>query len=114
MTDAPLLAGLRIQLERTKDVPCGVCGQTVVVIGKGDGPHVASLRCASCDCHRGWLSPAIADLLVETINRFGRPPEAVTIRNPKFAQANATALWVHARSEAQHPEPDMEGTDDVK
>ena len=90
MTDAPL-AGLRIQLERTKDVPCGVCGQTVVVTGKGDGLHVASLRCASCDRHRGWLSTAIADLLMETMNRFGQPPEAVTIRNPEFAQANATA-----------------------
>ena len=55
MTDAPLLAGLRIQLERTKDVPCGVCGQTVVVIGKAAGPQVAGLHCASCDRHRGWL-----------------------------------------------------------
>jgi hypothetical protein len=29
--------------------------------------------------------------LVGTISRFGRPPEAITIRNPEFAQANATA-----------------------
>jgi hypothetical protein len=82
MTDAPLLAGLRIQLERTKDVPCGVCGQTVVVVGKAAGPHVASLHCASCDRHRGWLSRAIADLLVAMISRFGSPPEVITVRNP--------------------------------
>ena len=114
MTDAPVLAGLRIQLERTKDVPCGVCGQTVVVVGKAAVSHVASLHCASCNRHRGWLSKPIADLLVETISRFGRPPEAITIRNPEFAQANATALWVLARSQYQHPEPDMKVTDYVK
>jgi hypothetical protein len=91
MTDASLLVGLRIQLERTKDVPCGVCGQTVVVIGKGAGPHVASLNCASCYRHRGWLPKTIADFLVGTISRFGWPPEPITIRNPKFAQANTTA-----------------------
>ena len=109
MTDAPVLAGLRIQLERTKDVPCGVCGQTVVVVGKAAGPHVASLHCATCDRHRGWLPKTIADFLVETISRFGWPTEAITIRNPEFAQANTTAHWVHARSQRQHPEPDMRG-----
>src|SRR6476620_8700506 len=108
-TDASLLAGLRIQLERTKDVPCGVCGQTVVVVGKAAGPHVASLDCATCDRHRGWLPKTIANFLMETISRFGWPTEAITIRNPEFAQANATALWVHARSQCQHPEPDMRG-----
>ena len=95
--DAPVLAGLRIQLERTKDVPCGVCGQTVVVVGKAAAPHVASLHCATCDRHRGWLPKTIADFLMETISQFGWPPEPITIRNPEFAQANATTLWVHAR-----------------
>jgi hypothetical protein len=87
MTDASLLAGLRIRLERTKDVPCGVCGHTVVVVGKAAAPHVASLHCASCDRHRGWLPKTIADFLMETISRFGRRNEAITIRNPEFAQA---------------------------
>jgi hypothetical protein len=104
MTDAPLLTELRMRLERTKDVPCGVCGQTVVVIGKGAGPHVASLHCASCDRHRGWLPKAIADFLLGTISRFGWPPEAITIRNPEFAQANATAPLGAPRSQRQHPE----------
>jgi hypothetical protein len=91
MTDAPLLTGLRIRLERTKDVPCGVCGQTVVVVGKAAAPHVASLHCATCDRHRGWLPKAIVEFLVATISRFGRPTEVISIRNPEFAQANATA-----------------------
>ena len=90
-SDASLLAGLRIQLERTKAVPCGVCGQTVVVVGKASGLHVASLHCATCDRHRGWLPKTIADFLVGTISLFGWPPEPITIRNPEFAHANATA-----------------------
>ena len=84
MTDAPQLTGLRIQLERTKDVPCGVCGQTVVVVGKAAAPHVASLHCATCDRHRGWLPKTIADFLLDTISRFGWPTEAITIRNPEI------------------------------
>jgi hypothetical protein len=97
-----LLTGLRLRLERTIDVPCGVCGQTVVV--KGAGPHVASLHCASCDRYRGWLPKAIADFLVETISRFGWPSEAITIRNPGFAQANATApLGAHAVAQKSAP-----------
>ena len=91
MSDAMFLAGLRIRLERTKDVPCGVCGQTVVVTRQAAPPHVASVHCAGCNRHRGWLSTAIAEFLVETIRRFGRPLETITIRNPEFAQANATA-----------------------
>ena len=90
MTNAAELAGLRIQLGWTKDVPCGVCGQMAVVIGKGVDPHIASLHCANCDRHRGWLPKAIADFLMATISQFGWP-EAVTVHNPEFAQANATA-----------------------
>jgi hypothetical protein len=101
MTDAPPLTGLRIQLERTKDVPCGACGQPVV--GKAAGLHVASLHCATCDRHRGWLPETIADFLLETISRFGWPTEAITIRNPEFAQANATAPLGAARSQLSAP-----------
>jgi hypothetical protein len=52
MTD---LIGLPIKLERTSDGLCAACGGTVVVIGRSSGPHCASLRCASCHRHRGWL-----------------------------------------------------------
>jgi hypothetical protein len=114
MTAAPLLTGLRIRLDRTTDVPCGVCGQTVLVIGKGAGPHAASLNCASCERHRGWLPRAIADLLVGTIIQFGRPPETITIRNPKFAQANATVPLGASRSQRQHPELKMKDNWNVK
>src|SRR5262249_16804187 len=113
--DAPVLAGLRVQLERTKDVPCGVCGQTVVVVGKAVGPHLASLHCATCDHHRGWLPKTIADFLLDTISRFGWPTGAITIRNPEFAQANARrAIGCTHGGSSPHPESDMRGTEHVK
>jgi hypothetical protein len=91
MIDVTPLVGLRIQLKRTVDVPCGMCGQTNVVIGLGAGPHVASLHCASCDRHRGWLPKAITDFLLAMISQFGWPPETITIRNSEFAQASTAA-----------------------
>jgi hypothetical protein len=87
---APLI-GLKIRLRRTIDVPCGECGETVVVIGDGAGPHIASLRCAACNRHRGWLPKTVAEFLLETIARFGRPSEIITIQNSEFASANEAA-----------------------
>ena len=104
MIDATALVGLRISLDRMIDVCCGAFGQTIVVIGNDAGPHVASLDCATCNRHRGWLPKAIADFLVPTIMRFGRPSEAITIRSPEFAKANATAPLGAPRSQRQHPE----------
>lgn len=89
MLDVTPLVGLRVRLQRTIDVPCGACGETVVVISDGAGPHVASLHCAACDRHRGWLPKAITKFLLVAINRFGWPPEA--IRNSEFAAANDAA-----------------------
>ncbi len=107
MTDAAALIGLHIRLDRTIDVPCGVCGETVVVIGQGRGPHVASLGCASCDRHRGWLPKAVADFLMATIAQFGLPSEAITIRTSEFAQANGAApLGAPAAPQYPHPEPE--------
>ncbi|TYO65753.1 hypothetical protein FXV83_15160 [Bradyrhizobium hipponense] len=91
MLDVTPLVGLRIRLQRTIDVPCGACGEAVVVISHGVGPHAAALHCATCDRQRGSLPKAITEFLLVAINRFGWPPEAITIRNSEFAQANETA-----------------------
>jgi hypothetical protein len=91
MIDVTPLVGLRIRLERTIDAPCVVCGESAVVIGLGAGPQVASLHCASCDRHRGWLPKVITGFLLATISRFGWPPQAITIRNQNSRKANATA-----------------------
>jgi hypothetical protein len=92
MTDATPLIGLHIRLRRTIDVPCCECGETVVVIGPGKGPHTASLHCTTCNRHRGWLPKTIAEFLLEAISRFGRPREAITIQDSELASpANEAA-----------------------
>jgi len=75
------LAGLRVRLERTVDTPCVTCGETIVVIGEGAGPHAASLRCAGCDRHRGWLPGTIANFLSKSVRLFGVPDEPFLIRD---------------------------------
>jgi hypothetical protein len=87
----PLIA-LKIRLQRRIDAPCGACGETVVVIGQGVGPHVASLHCAGCERHRGRLPKAITEFLLAFIEQFGWPPETITIQDSEFAQAKAAAL----------------------
>jgi hypothetical protein len=75
------LTGLPIKLERTIDGPCAACGDDAVVIGSSDGLHSASLRCASCHRHRGWLPEVVADFLMDLMARFGRPTYPITVRN---------------------------------
>jgi hypothetical protein len=87
MIDATPIAGLRIRLKRTN--PCGNCGHTIVVIGRGVGPHVAALHCAHCDRHRGWLPKAVVEFLLESIRCFGRPSEVITIKNSELTQLEA-------------------------
>jgi hypothetical protein len=92
MIDSTALVGLRIQLRRTIDRPCVMCGESVVVIGFGAGPHVASLHCAGCARHRGWLPRLIADFLIEMIAKFGWPPATIAIRNASTAGMGAPAI----------------------
>ena len=51
------LAGLKVRLERG----CK-CGHGVLLTGEGKGPHKASLICADCARHRGWLSTRLPTL----------------------------------------------------
>jgi hypothetical protein len=104
--DATPLAGLRIRLKRTIDVPCGACGETVVVIGQGAGPHAASLHCGSCDRHRGWLPKAITEFLREMISLFGWPPEAITIQNSEIRASECSRAFGCPRGrDVRTPEP---------
>jgi hypothetical protein len=56
------------------------CGAALAVIGAGAGPHAASLHCAECDVHRGWVSHATHRFLIEIINRLGRLTEPIVLR----------------------------------
>jgi hypothetical protein len=75
------VAPLCVRLDRLIDKPCGRCGSTVVTVGAGAGPHIASLRCFTCDRHRGWLPKPTMDFLNETARLFGVPDKPPTIRD---------------------------------
>jgi hypothetical protein len=72
---SPNLAGLEVCLSRG----CK-CGHGFLVTGPGKGPHQASLHCARCRRHCGWLSTEAAAFLTEIVTRFGRPTAPITVR----------------------------------
>jgi hypothetical protein len=80
----PLL-GLLVQLP---DRPCA-CGSELAVTGPGKAMHALSLRCAECEKHRGWVGQQTHRFLAETVNKFGTPPEPITIRTPLYAAGGA-------------------------
>jgi hypothetical protein len=90
------ITGLRIRLERTIDVPCAVCGETVVTIGPSAGPHAAALHCSCCDRHRGWLPKPVANFLADAATLFGRSTEPILICNSQFKLAAPSAGAVAA------------------
>jgi hypothetical protein len=53
---------------------CRQCGDPVATVGPGKPPHYASLRCRSCNLHRGWLSRVHHANLTEVINTAGAAP----------------------------------------
>ena len=69
------LAGLNVRLPDH----CR-CGGDVARIGPPAGPHLAELRCARCEQHRGWLPREAHRFITETIKNFGRPTEPISIR----------------------------------
>jgi hypothetical protein len=71
------LHGLLAQLPK----PCR-CGAELTIVGPGKGPHAASLHCAECQTHRGWISHATYKFLTETVKQFGRPESPIILRRP--------------------------------
>jgi len=59
------------------------CGHDMLHIGPSSGPHRASLQCARCGCHCGWLSNEIANFLSAVITHFGRPTAPIYVRVPR-------------------------------
>jgi len=75
--NADPLIGIEINLPRHCQ-----CGHDMLRVGPGRGPHRASLKCARCGRHCGWLSLKIANFLSAVIARFGRPIAPVHVRVP--------------------------------
>jgi hypothetical protein len=75
--NADPLVGIGINLPRHCQ-----CGHDMLHVGPGRGPHRASLQCARCRRHCGWLSHVVAKFLSEVIDHFGRPIAPVHVRVP--------------------------------
>jgi hypothetical protein len=83
--------GLSVILPRQ----CGNCGSDNAIIGSSRGPHHASVLCACCGGHRGWLSGTTYRFLSDVIENFGRPTEPILIRhNQSVPTTDATAQAV--------------------
>jgi len=70
-----VLSGLVVNMPRA----CN-CGSSVMKAGPGRGAHLASLRCAACGRHCGWISTPVANFLLDIIARFGRPTKPIEVR----------------------------------
>ncbi len=47
---APPLLRLNRRIDRIRP-----CCEILGIVGAGQGPHAAELKCAGCGAHRGWL-----------------------------------------------------------
>ena len=61
---------------------CPKCGNHLGIIGPGTrkGAYVASLNCARCCRHCGWLAKQEADFINKIISTFGRPTAPIVLR----------------------------------
>ena len=69
--------GLLVQLQRPFEQ---VCCKGLTVIGSSTRVHAASLHCADCGKHRGWLPHNVAAAITDIIDRFGRPTEPINLK----------------------------------
>jgi hypothetical protein len=70
------IVGLRVTMDR----PCRTCGSTNYAIGAGKAMHAASVTCAACGRHGGWVSKTSHDFIDEGVDVFGRPEEPIVVR----------------------------------
>jgi hypothetical protein len=78
--------GTRIRLDRFTDREHPCCGNVATIGSGGTGMFAASLTCATCDRHRGWLSETAIKFIQETRARFGAP-EVITLRTLSSSRA---------------------------
>jgi hypothetical protein len=73
--NADPLIGIAIKVPRRCQ-----CGHDLFHVGPGRGGHRASLHCARCRHHCGWLSYQTAKFLSDVIEHFGKPTTPVCVR----------------------------------
>jgi hypothetical protein len=111
------LVGLTVAIERHI-----ICCDNTMIIGAGTAMHAASLRCAKCGRHRGWMPAAAVPFLEQTVAHFGRRTEPIILRAEHMAMAtkaefdnpDSGALFRNDKKEKGDKRPDYKGTLDVQ
>jgi hypothetical protein len=75
------LIGLTIRLDRPADRERPCC-DNLVNIDSNKGKHYASLTCACCGRHRGWLAAAAITFISKSVQHFGSIAEPIVLRTP--------------------------------
>jgi hypothetical protein len=107
--------GLAVEIER--GLLC--CDNNIAIIGASTAMHAASLRCAKCGRHRGWLPAAAIPFLEQTMQHFGRPTEPIVLRMEHINMArdyddtNRGAMFKNERKNGEKS-PDYRGTINVE
>jgi hypothetical protein len=97
--NADPLVGIEINLPRHCQ-----CGHEMLHVGPGGDPHRASLQCARCGRHCGWLSHKAAKFLSDVIGRFGKPVAPVRVHVPRtkpnlhFVDNGEASIIAHSRA----------------
>jgi hypothetical protein len=107
------LIGTKIKLDRVTDRCC----DNLAVISSGKGMHDASLTCAGCGQHRGWLPAAAITFISETMQHFGSTTESVVLRTIEkeavmakdYDNSNRGVLFKNARRSSDR-DPDFTGS----
>ena len=107
------LAGLTAKLARDID-RAKPCHDNLAVIHPGKAQHAGEFRCATCGAHRGWLSQASRNFILETVRRFGAPVEPIIVRQQEskmsdFDNTNRGALFKNDDKQAEKS-PDYRGS----
>jgi len=108
----PTAVGIKVKLARDFD-GTNPCHGNIAVIYPGKAQHAGEFRCAACGAHRGWLSRAMRDWILETVSRFGAPSEPIIVRQQEKTmyeqKDNSASIFVNDRETAE-THPDSTGT----
>jgi hypothetical protein len=63
------LVGVKVKVRLSQQCRCG---ETLLVVGPKNGPHIAELTCSSCSRHVKWLAKRDAAAVCEAIRKHGR------------------------------------------
>jgi hypothetical protein len=103
---------VRIKVKLARDIDREKpCHDNLAVIHPGKAQRAGEFRCSVCGAHRGWLSQASRNLILETVRRFGAPRDPIILRQQEektmaFERKNLTgAIFVNDyKTEEKHPD----------